>query len=1265
MMPKQLFKILSYTIFFVIMGGITVFLGLRVSLPYLINHKEKLTAIATYLVGQPVNIGTAQVTWQKAEPVFLFKNVTLYDQSQNRVILQAKSIKVGIHLLNSLLHLQIRRGLYEISGVQLTLSQPLESWNFIFSSNLSLEETVASQSLLNTIANTHYWWKWLFNQDQIILKDMHILLKHQNGQIFPLSNIELSLYNRHQKWYLSGQTTFPANVSSFPLEFKAVLKGVPEDLQSWQGQIYIKLKKLNLASWFPAWYEQASNYVVLKKANKLYQVINIYFLNSKINQGIKCFSDSLLCENGHFLWQVTLNELSLPERLQEKVKIINATKITNRFQISQGDLTGELWFNLRQGRFLNAQAMIQAEQLGITRTKDYQTKIIDNLAAHIVWLSQEKGWELIGDDIHITSTEGAWPSTKFILKSETTEVGRNWLFSIETLDLKHLWPWLHYLLPDQHSFLEHINSNQLQGIIQQLIYHRLPDHSWQTKAHVQVKMIASKNFFFGPFDLHLELSPQQGIINLQGQNILLNSPNIFRKSLAIKNFLLPLTYQRSLDNQWHVSAPSFTIYNNDLRLNGEASLVFDKAGWLNPLVKLNAHGDVLNLQHIADYLPVKHSAQALRSWLDTAITGGKEGEITTFLQGRILDFPFINKKGLFLLKMAAKNVNLQFDKEWPALQDLVGQLEFRNETLSVNVMQGSIAGIPIQNYKIFIPRIGDHLETLQIQGQTITTVDKAAQLVLKSPLKKDYAFLNTLNLQGPITVDLDLAFPFYRNGERKIKGHIYFNQVELTHPRVPFKINNIEGDLFFNKKNFSSQNLKLTSFNLPYQAEIATSPQNLVIKIQGLFVPEKVFSAFKLKAFNFVNGASNGMVQLLFNPRDRLQSIRISSTLQGISSSLPFPLNKKANEKKILNLIFNFKNSIIETLVNLDNLQIKILPLSTEWQLRIMNPAMAGTLLVKTQAPYAIEGIFSYLKIKKQPEATAMSLLTPKSIPPLHLTIEDFYYDQQSLGKVRLATSPHNTGLQIQQLLLENPFYQIATTGKWSTSPNKTILKGVFYSAALGKFLQSQGITPAIDSPSAKAEFEFSSPLSPLKWRLDQINGTIYLQLQQGSISHLGPNVEAKVGLGKLLSILSLQTLPRHLVLDFSDIAGKGFTFDKISGHFSLKNGYLETSDTHMDGSLAYAKIQGRIGLNQRNYDLILKVSPHITASLPLVATIAGGPIAGIATWFADKVLSHAMRNVSSYTYRVTGPWANPQVEPINITQINHQSHIKLKSLMQ
>ena len=98
-----------------------------------------------------------------------------------------------------------------------------------------------------------------------------------------------------------------------------------------------------------------------------------------------------------------------------------------------------------------------------------------------------------------------------------------------------------------------------------------------------------------------------------------------------------------------------------------------------------------------------------------------------------------------------------------------------------------------------------------------------------------------------------------------------------------------------------------------------------------------------------------------------------------------------------------------------------------------------------------------------------------------------------------------------------------------------------------------------------------------------------------------------------------------------------------------LAHGIMETENSTIDGPVAHATMKGSLNLDKRLYDISLHISPHITASLPVVATIAGGPVAGIATWVASKLINQGMEKISGYTYDVSGPWLEPVVQQVHI----------------
>ena len=116
-------------------------------------------------------------------------------------------------------------------------------------------------------------------------------------------------------------------------------------------------------------------------------------------------------------------------------------------------------------------------------------------------------------------------------------------------------------------------------------------------------------------------------------------------------------------------------------------------------------------------------------------------------------------------------------------------------------------------------------------------------------------------------------------------------------------------------------------------------------------------------------------------------------------------------------------------------------------------------------------------------------------------------------------------------------------------------------------------------------------------------------------------------------------------------MSNEGYSFDVFKRSFEVNKGIINTQNSYLDGPVAYASMKGDLDIVRRLYDLNLKISPHITASLPVVATIAGGPIAGLAAWVANKIINQSMQKITGYSYKVSGPWDGPVVQQLSIVK--------------
>ncbi len=325
------------------------------------------------------------------------------------------------------------------------------------------------------------------------------------------------------------------------------------------------------------------------------------------------------------------------------------------------------------------------------------------------------------------------------------------------------------------------------------------------------------------------------------------------------------------------------------------------------------------------------------------------------------------------------------------------------------------------------------------------------------------------------------------------------------------------------------------------------------------------------------------------------------------------------------------------------------------WSLILDQRDLAGDLRYQ-YASNTLSGHFTRLYLAKSALArhqgnTPSSRLKPTDIPNLNVTIDAFRLGEVGMGAVALKSSSTDSNWHLDYCKITSPDYQLTLKGDWSLreGKNNTSLQANVQIDNLAKSLQLWHITPVVEAHQGGAEFSGGWPGAINDFSLAKMNGNVYLMFQNGRITHLSPETEEKLGLGKLLSILSLQTIPRRLKLDFSDLSNAGYSFDVLKGNFTLKNGVMNTRDSYIDGPVAYANMKGDLDVVKQLYDVDIHISPHITASLPIVATIAGGPIAGMAAWVASKIINQGMQQVTGYTYKISGPWLNPVVQQVSI----------------
>ncbi|MHA7841012.1 MAG: YhdP family phospholipid transporter [Gammaproteobacteria bacterium] len=319
------------------------------------------------------------------------------------------------------------------------------------------------------------------------------------------------------------------------------------------------------------------------------------------------------------------------------------------------------------------------------------------------------------------------------------------------------------------------------------------------------------------------------------------------------------------------------------------------------------------------------------------------------------------------------------------------------------------------------------------------------------------------------------------------------------------------------------------------------------------------------------------------------------------------------------------------------------------WQLQVESKATKGSINLPTDdiaSPLQVSLDYLYLTppAADSPSRTASSFPL-EHMPALDFICEDFHLGKRQFGRVRLVMTPHHGDMTVDWLSSDTKYYNLLAQGEWSSSGSHLVGDVKLFDIA--DTLRYWQILDNVHGKQGNLHFDLQWPQGLFASTLPALQGNVDVQLGAGRIEGLSSDAEQKLDMGRLVTLLNLRSIPKRLAFDFSDLTHDGLSYDALKGNFALKNGILTTNNTYLDGSVTRVDMKGEVDLLEKQYDLLFKVVPHYTSSLPLVATLAGGPVAGLATWVVDKALSREVDKMVAQRYMVRGAWNNPIIETI------------------
>ena len=299
----------------------------------------------------------------------------------------------------------------------------------------------------------------------------------------------------------------------------------------------------------------------------------------------------------------------------------------------------------------------------------------------------------------------------------------------------------------------------------------------------------------------------------------------------------------------------------------------------------------------------------------------------------------------------------------------------------------------------------------------------------------------------------------------------------------------------------------------------------------------------------------------------------------------------------------------------------------------------------------------SRLSLPKGDDAQVESLLDqqPSTMPALDVVVDDFELHGRRLGRLEIEainrSGAQGRDWQLSKFNITTPEAQLTATGHWAAvgaapapgvpAPRRAVMDFNLQIADSGALLDRLGTHKAIRGGKGQLSGQIAWIGSPFALDYPSLSGQINVAVDSGQFLKVDP------GAARLLGVLSLQSLPRRLSLDFRDLFQQGFAFDSLTGDVTIAQGVAKTNNLRMRGVQALVLMEGSADIEHETQDLRVVVIPEINAGTAALAYAVINPAIGLGAFLAQAILKKPLTEAGTREFHVSGPWADPKVERV------------------
>ena len=405
---------------------------------------------------------------------------------------------------------------------------------------------------------------------------------------------------------------------------------------------------------------------------------------------------------------------------------------------------------------------------------------------------------------------------------------------------------------------------------------------------------------FSGLSVDVDGNEEKGKLNIRSHQLSVDAPSVMPEPLFFDTLTGQAGWQRK-NGELLINVNNVTVANEDLEGNLHGSYQ-TKAGTLGAL-DLTASLTRGDIRRAARYTPLAALDKEDNDWLKGAMLAGRTKDFRVRVKGNLSDFPLDGTEDALLeIGGHAQDVMMEFDKDWPRIENIAGEFWIRGNMMEVKSSSATIMGARLQNLGVTIADLQSADLPLEIKGSATGASNIFLKFIQQSPVRGYIdGFTDGMSASGNGHLDLFLRIPLLGDKPVKVAGAFRVQDSDIDLGEGVPLLRKARGELSFTESGMQANGVSAEILGGAASIDAQATSNGIVhAVVKGHNNLDVLRKSEPHPLLNYLHGSAAWNADISIAKKSA--QVVINSNLQGIGSNLPQPFFKAADEAMPLRL---------------------------------------------------------------------------------------------------------------------------------------------------------------------------------------------------------------------------------------------------------------------------------------------------------------------------------------------------------------------------